>query len=110
MLRTSVNTTVTWRKVAIPPHATLILEAAVDQGHWTTNNGPIDVRITAVVNGVTHLDTQQILITAEGTLDRLVQSLDLSAHSGQALSLTFTAQGETRNSARMVIWSGLKFE
>ena len=108
VLRTSVNTTVTWRNIAVPSDAVLSLEAVVDQGQWTTDDGPIVVRITATANGATLLDVQQTLIDElKETLERLVQSLDLSAHTGQTLTLTLATQGETRNSANMVIWSGL---
>ena len=107
MLRTSVNTTVTWRNIAVPPDAALSLEAVVDQGQWTTDDGPIVVRVTAVVNGVTLLEVQENLIDEQGESHRLMQTLDLSAHTGRALTLTLATQGETRNSANMVIWSGL---
>ena len=94
-LRTSVNTTVTWRHVRIPPDAVLSLEAVVDQGQWTTNDGTIVVRITATVNGATLLDVQETLIDEQGESQRLMQTLDLSAHAGQALTLTLATQGET---------------
>ena len=110
MLRTSVNTTVTWRNIAVPPDAVLSLEAVVDQGQWTTNDGPIVVRVTATANGATLLDVQETLIDEQGESHRLTQTLDLSAHTGQTLTLTLATQGETRNSANMVIWPGLAFD
>ncbi len=110
VLLTSVNTTVTWRKVTIPPDAVFSLEAVVDQGQWTTDDGPIVVRITATANGATLLDVQESLIDEQGESHRLMQTLDLSAHTGQALTLTLATQGETRKSANMVIWSGLAFD
>ncbi len=106
-LRTSVNTSVTWRDIRIPPAAALSLAASVDEGHWTMDDGPIHVRVLATVGGATLMDEQETLIDAQGRPQRLTQSLDLSAHAGRSLTLTLSAQGETRNSARMVIWSGL---
>ncbi len=106
-LRTSVNTTVTWRGATIPPAAALSLASAVDQGLWTMDDGPIHVRVTATVAGATLVDEQETLIDAQGKPQRITQTLDLSAHAGQTLTLTLTTLGETRNSARMVIWSGL---
>ena len=107
VLRTSVNTTVTWRNITVPPDAAFSLEAVVDQGQWTTDDGPIVVRVTVVANGATLLDVQKSLIDEQGEAHRLLQTLDLSAHTGQTLTLTLATQGETRNSANMVIWSGL---
>ena len=110
VLRTSVNTTVTWRNIAVPPDAVLSLEAVVDQGQWTTDDGPIVVRVTVVANGSTLLEVQENLIDEQGESHRLTQTLDLSAHTGQTLTLTLATQGETRNSANMVIWPGLAFD
>ena len=109
-LRTSVNTTVTWRNVTIPPAAALSLAAIVDEGHWTTNDGPIHTRVTATIASATLVDMEETLIDAQGKPQRLTQTLDLSAHAGRTLTLILSIEGETRNSARMVIWSGLRLD
>ncbi len=109
-LRTSVNTTVTWRDITIPPAAALSLAAAVDPGLWTTDDGPIHVRVTAAVAGATLVDMEETLIDAQGKPQRLTQTLDLSAHAGRTLTLILSIEGETRNSARMVVWSGLRLD
>ncbi len=88
----------------------LSLEAVVDQGQWTTDDGPIVVRVTVVANGSTLLEVQENLIDEQGESHRLMQTFDLSAHTGQTLTLTLATQGETRNSANMVIWPGLAFD
>ena len=109
-LHTSVNTVVTWRHLTIPPNAGLSLAAAVDQGQWSASDGPVEVRVSVTANGATLLDVQETLMTATGEPHRLTQTLDLSAHAGQSLTLTLTTLGETRNSARMVVWSGLRLD
>jgi hypothetical protein len=109
-LRTSINTTVTWRDVVIAPESGFAIRAEVDPGQWTSDDGPIEVRITAVVNGVTLLDVQEILVNAQETFSKLSESLDLSAYAGQALTLTLATQGDTRNSANLVVWTGLVFD
>lgn len=109
-LRTSVNTTVTWRGVAIPSNASLSLKASVDQGQWTADDGAISVHVTAIAGGETLLDVEQTLIDVQGDPQSLTQSLDLSSHAGRTLTLTLTTRGDTRNSANLVIWSGLQLE
>lgn len=109
-LRTSANTTVTWRRVMIPANASLTLRASVDGEQWQPDDGPLVVRVTATAGGETLLDVRKALITAQGDPQSLVHTLDLAAYAGRALTLTLVSRGDTRNSANMVVWSGLQLE
>lgn len=109
-LRTSVNTTVTWRNIAIPQDAGFSFRAIVDQEQWTTADGPIHVRVTVTADGATLLNLRETLINAQGEPNLHLHTLNLAAHAGKKLTLTLTTQGETRNSARMVVWTGMQLE
>ena len=107
-LRTGVNTTVMWREVIVPPNAMLDLQAAVDRSLWTTNDGAVRARVTVIADGATLVDEHVTLIDGQGEAVGLRQTLDLAAHAGRPLTLTLATQGETRNSARLVVWTGLR--
>ncbi len=108
VLRASVNTTVAWRDVTIPANALLTVRADGDLGRWTPDDGPIAVGMTVAVDGQELVTEREILITAAGEAREFIRQLDLAAYAGRALDLTLTTQGDTRNSARLVVWSDLR--
>ena len=107
-LRTSVNTAVTWHNLTIPTDAAFTFSAAVDRDQWTPADGPIHLRITVTADGATLADVQETLIDAQGGIDPILHSLNLAAHAGKELTIMLATQGETQNSARMVVWHDLR--